>query len=429
MLIIYAPHITSRLRYIVSVLFGQQVRITDSVELFQQYNGPSICYAAVRIDAKSLHIVPSGLLSETEVKQQAIEVEQWNELPVFFSSAGEVPFDLFSASFYLVSRYEEYLPHTEDEYGRYDHQQSLAYQYDFLDQPLVDLWLQQLELLLKKQYDIFQLADRSFIIEPTYDIDVAFKYRYASPFKNIAGFFRDLLFGRFEMLRERSSVYSGKQKDVYDIYEWLDKLHLRYQLNPIYFFLLAEKQKGRDRNVDPHTSGMQHLIQQHAQQYHLGIHPSIQSIQNELCFKREIKLLEYYTGNKVSRSRHHYLTITIPQTYRSLLAKGIKHDYSMGYGAINGFRASITRSFHWYDLLGEKETSLMIHPFCYMDSTAIFHERLNTEMAATRMCYFLDVVKKVNGTFSFVMHNHFLTEQAEWIMWRNLYEQFLRECN
>ena len=429
MLIIYAPHITSRLQYIVSVLFGKEVSITDSIEVFKHHDGPSICYAAEKVDARSLHIVPSELLSETEVKEQEIVIQQWNDLPVFFSSAGEIPFDLFSASFYLVSRYEEYLPHTKDEYGRYDHQQSVAYQNDFLDSPLVDLWLQQLELLLKKQQDNFQLADRNFIIEPTYDIDIAFKYRYASPFKNIAGFFRDLLFGKFEMLVERSQVYSGKQKDVYDVYDWLDELHQRYQLNPIYFFLLAEKQKGKDRNVDPHTSGMQDLIQQHARKYHLGIHPSIQSTQDVLCLEREIKLLQYYTGNKTTYSRHHYLTITIPQTYRSLLAKGIEHDYSMGYGAINGFRASIARSFHWYDLLTEKETALMVHPFCYMDSAAIFHERLNTEMALTRMRYFFDVVKKVNGTFSFVMHNHFLTEQAEWIMWRNLYEQFLSECN
>lgn len=427
MLIIYAPHITSRLQYIVSVLFGKGASITDSKELFQHHKGASICYTTEKTTADCLHIIPSGLLDETEIRQQSIVIQQWNKLPVFFSSAGDVPFDLFSASFYLVSRYEEYLPHTRDEYGRYDHQQSVAYRHNFLDQPLVDLWLQQLELLLRKQYNGAELIVRNFVVEPTYDIDVAFKYRYASPFKNIIGFFRDLLFGKFDILVERSRVYSGKQKDVYDVYEWLDELHQRYQLSSIYFFLLAEKQKERDRNVDPHTSGMQGLVQQHAQKYYVGIHPSIQSTQDEFCLDREIKLLEYYAGYKTKYSRHHYLNITIPQTYRSLLVKGIEHDYSMGYGSINGFRASIAHSFNWYDLQAEQETLLVIHPFCYMDSTAIFHERLNTEMAAIRMRYFFDIVKKVNGTFSYIMHNHFLTEQAEWIMWRKLYEQFLNE--
>lgn len=427
MLIIYAPHITSRLQYIVSVLFGKGASITDSKKLFQHHKGASICYTTEKTTADCLHIIPSGLLDETEIRQQSIVIQQWNKLPVFFSSAGDVPFDLFSASFYLVSRYEEYLPHTRDEYGRYDHQQSVAYRHNFLDQPLVDLWLQQLELLLRKQYNGAELIVRNFVVEPTYDIDVAFKYRYASPFKNIIGFFRDLLFGKFDILVERSRVYSGKQKDVYDVYEWLDELHQRYQLSPIYFFLLAEKQKERDRNVDPHTSGMQGLVQQHAQKYYVGIHPSIQSTQDEFCLDREIKLLEYYAGYKTKYSRHHYLNITIPQTYRSLLVKGIEHDYSMGYGSINGFRASIAHSFNWYDLQAEQETLLVIHPFCYMDSTAIFHERLNTEMAAIRMRYFFDTVKKVNGTFSYIMHNHFLTEQVEWIMWRKLYEQFLNE--
>lgn len=98
----------------------------------------------------------------------------------------------------------------------------------------------------------------------------------------------------------------------------------------------------------------------------------------------------------------------------------------MGYGAVNGFRASTSMPFYWYDIIEDEKTSLEILPFCYMDSAAIFHERLNTEMAMDRMRYFFETVKKINGVFSYVMHNHFLTEQKEWIMWRGMYETFLK---
>ena len=94
--------------------------------------------------------------------------------------------------------------------------------------------------------------------------------------------------------------------------------------------------------------------------------------------------------------------------------------------AVNGFRASTSYPFNWYNLKKEEETPLEIVPFCYMDSTAIFHERLNAEMAMERMHYFFETVKKVHGHFNYVMHNHFLTEQKEWIMWRNMYENFLK---
>jgi hypothetical protein len=99
----------------------------------------------------------------------------------------------------------------------------------------------------------------------------------------------------------------------------------------------------------------------------------------------------------------------------------------MGYGTVNGFRASVAHPFYWYDLMNEKVTNLLIHPFCYMDSTAIFDERLNAEMAMEQMSSLYEAVKKVGGTFSFILHNHFLAEQAEWMSWRQLYEDFLKK--
>ena len=40
-------------------------------------------------------------------------------------------FDVFSASFYLVSRYEEYLPYVKDMYERFQAENSLAYKHNF----------------------------------------------------------------------------------------------------------------------------------------------------------------------------------------------------------------------------------------------------------------------------------------------------------
>ena len=45
-----------------------------------------------------------------------------------------IPFDVFSATFFLVSRYEEYLPHVKDDYGRFLATESLAFKEDFLQE-------------------------------------------------------------------------------------------------------------------------------------------------------------------------------------------------------------------------------------------------------------------------------------------------------
>jgi len=39
------------------------------------------------------------------------------DFSAFFKSEGDYPFDIFSAVFYLLSRYEEYLPYKKDMYG------------------------------------------------------------------------------------------------------------------------------------------------------------------------------------------------------------------------------------------------------------------------------------------------------------------------
>lgn len=425
MLTIFSPHISSRLRYIVAELFKESAVLTDNVEVYLSKEGPCINYSNHSI-SKGIQVIPVALLKETKINKQEIQINRWQDLPVFFSGSGDMPFDIFAASFYLLSRYEEYLDHEKDQYDRYDHKNSLAQQHNFLEIPLIDYWMLALEKQIQKIYPAYHLPVREFVVQPTYDIDIAYRFRYASPYKNIRGYFTDLLMGRFDALMERSAIYSGKQKDSYDIYNWLDELHKQYALQPYYFFLVAEKQKGYDKNVDPYTKGMRELISEHAKRYRIGIHPSIQSNSDTACLEREIKLLSYHAHHPIRYSRQHYLKLQLPETYYQLTAAGIQQDHSMGYGAANGFRASTSYPFFWYDLAKEQTTSLQIIPFCYMDSTAIFHERLNAEMAMERMGYFSRTVRKVNGVFSYIMHNHFLTEQQEWIMWHNMYETFLK---
>src|SRR5204863_517356 len=83
-------------------------------------------------------IEPCGLLFETGVMEHAIKWFEVNgsredkSYKAFFKTAGDYPFDIFAASFYLLSRYEEYLPHQKDIYGRYAHQNSLAFKENVL---------------------------------------------------------------------------------------------------------------------------------------------------------------------------------------------------------------------------------------------------------------------------------------------------------
>ncbi len=117
-ILIYSPTITERLRYILDFLWKSDYELTDSLEFFKKHNGPKISYANERTDEQSCWIKPGPLLLEEKIGQQKMEVSYWHDLPIFFQEDGDLPFDIFAACFYLVSRYEEYLPYEKDRYGR-----------------------------------------------------------------------------------------------------------------------------------------------------------------------------------------------------------------------------------------------------------------------------------------------------------------------
>jgi hypothetical protein len=422
-MIIYTENITSRFSYIVQTILGNHITITHLKEVYINSSLQKINYSNTKINQEELWIKPHSLLLEKNIQEQHIEVFKWNNLPVFFKTEGDIPFDFFAAAFYLISRYEEYLPHKKDMYGRYAHENSIAYQHQFLQQPLINLWLQE----LVKQFSLKLQQQTVFSYVPSYDIDIAYSYQHHSLYKNLGGFAKDFFKANLTSLKERLSVCFGNKKDPFDVYEFLDKLHQQYQLQPIYFFLLAAKRKGYDKNILPQHNAMKALIKKHATNkiYQVGIHPSWQSANNENILANEINTLSTITNKPVNASRQHYINFHLPTTYRLLIKNNIQHDYSMGYGSINGFRASYTLPFQWYDLLNETITSLTIHPFCFMEANAIFEQKISPTQAAEELQNYFDIVQKVQGQLITIFHNHFITTQPQWLAWRKLYLSFL----
>ena len=345
---------------------------------------------------------------------------EWNGLKAFFKTNGSIPFDVLSASFYLLTRYEEYgSEYKKDNYGNYHHQNSLAFKENFLHLPLINLWLKTIE----EKYQV-PIPNSQFQITPTYDIDIAFAYKHHSLLKNIGGFVKDVFEKRGTFI-ERLKVLLNYQKDPYDVFNWLNQLHQQYRLRPIYFFLVAQKRSELDKNALPKSNGMIALIQQLSRQNNIGIHPSYISNSNENILKNEIEYLSKTSNATINISRQHYLQLNFPSTYETLIKLGIAADYTIGYGTCNGFRASYTKPFYWYHLKEEKQTNLLLHPFCYMDANSIFEQQLSPEKALQEMIAYYNTTKAVDGNFTFIMHNHFLSTQPQWKEWRNVYEKFL----
>ena len=398
---------------------GVPVSFTNDAAVCREHTGPAICYARQSIHPEALHIGVQGLLFETGISRQDEVLTSWEELPAFFPVHGaHLPFDLFAASFYLLSRYEEYLSHAEDSYGRFSHEDSLACRAGFLHQPLVDQWVMQLAANLKNRFPAFQPAFPPFRVLPTYDIDIAWSYLHKGWLRNMGGWLR-------KPSAERIRVLMGGQPDPFDAYGWLDALHAQAGIRPRYFFLLSEKAGRYDKNIPPAHPAMRALIARHAERYDTGIHPSWQSGESADCLQREIRLMEMITGKPVTHSRQHYIRFRLPEGYRRLVEAGITDDYSMGYGSINGFRASVTASFNWYDLEKETETSLRVHPFCFMDANAYYEQRLSAREAFSDLLQYQQVCQSVSGVMIPIWHNNFLGAAKAFEGWKEFYAEWI----
>ena len=105
---------------------------------------------------------------------------------------------------------------------------------------------------------------------------------------------------------------------------------------------------------------------------------------------------------------------------------GITDDYSMGYGSINGFRASVAASFYWYDLAKDQSTSLRIHPFCYMDANAYYEQKQSLKEAEKELQYYLRICQQYHGQLISIWHNNFLGNDKNFKGWKELYQAFIQ---
>ena len=269
-----------------------------------------------------------------------------------------------------------------------------------------------------------KFGKKAFAFIPTYDIDIAYSYKGKGLARTLGGMMKDMYGGQFDKLKQRLQVLNGKVKDPYDAYTWLDILHAKYKLNPIYFLLLSDGGE-LDKNLAPHSEEMKELIHRLQMRYEVGIHPSWQSHEHKDILRAELNRL-----GDASLSRQHYIRFTLPDTFNNLLAIGIQKEYSMGYGSINGFRASTSRPFRWFDLDKNQVSPLQCIPFCFMECNSFFEQGFTVEEAKQEFLGYIERVKQVDGLLVTVFHNFSLGTEPLWQGWREMYEECIEQiCN
>lgn len=426
-LVIYTEHKSPRLTYVLDWIFPAVLHI-DYILVHNKADIPSGAFVISYGEALAgvLSIPATGLLQQQNISKEKISTGSWQGLPVLFHSGSEahsLSFDIFSAIFFLLSRYEEYYPFTPDKHGRYPATDSILFQLGLLRRPIVDEWLLQFCKLLKNSG--LDVAAPEFSFRPTYDIDIAWSYRHKGFARNAGGFLKDLSRGNLAAATERLRVLAGSAPDPFDSFTFIRQLHETQFREPLFFILAALKATPHDKNISPVTPAMQRLLQELSAYGRIGMHPSYYSDNDTKAWNDEREILARATGQSINISRQHYIRFHLPATYRFLQEQGITDDHSMGYGTYLGFRAGTGRSFPWYDLEAEKANPLIIHPFCFMDSTAHYEEGLDANNAFTLLNEMRNELVKTGSCLTTVFHNFSLGTAVEWKGWPEKYAQFV----
>ena len=429
MITIYTPQITERIAFIMDVIFNGHLkipyRLTDSTDELQQA-AMKISYAPQPVAVENeIFIHQHPLLLETDIRHQKIDAGVFEAEPVFFQSSHPqsfLPFDIFALSFYLLTRYEEYLPHTKDKYGRFPATESIACRQGFLQKPLVDILVLKFVRKLQAVFPAltYELGSPKYIA--TYDIDNAYAYLHKGFVRTAGGLAKQFLRFDWKEVTNRIAVLTGKKKDPYDTYHFFDFISQKYNIDSYYFMLCAPK-STYDRGLNPKNKHFQQLMHRLQAKAKMGIHPSYASSSSPTRLTSEINILSAILKEKVVNSRSHYLLLQFPQTYQQLIANGIKCDFTLGYAELPGFRASTCKAFNFFDLSNNKCTSLKLYPFVYMEETFQNYMQLKPHESMERIELLISVVKKVKGTFISLWHNENFEKNG--VDWKEVYEKSL----
>ena len=433
MLLIYLPAVSSRSEYIFELIFknelGLDYRVTTDLQILEAHQQEKINYSRSR-NNDEFFIQASPLLFEDFIKKPDVIVEEKYQTKVLFpnDASCDMGFDIFSAIFFMVSRYEEYLPFTPDRYGRFKATDTLAYKNNFLQIPVVDTWINLFKSILQKKFPDIKLFSPYFKAIVTYDIDVAYKFKGRS-FKRIAGAtIKDLLNFKFKNMYSRIQTLTNNRKDPWDVYDYLQDTIVRSNLDSIFFFLLSDG-TIHDRNLNYKNPIVKKLIDTIKSFSEIGIHPSYATSSFPEKLVMEKKRLEKLSGKAIYKSRQHYLKLILPVTYNSLIKAGITEDYSMGFTTLPGFRAGTCKPFYFYDLENEKPTVLKIYPITFMEGAFIDYQALLPSQALQDIFNLIEAVKNVNGTFISIWHNHTVSETNKYKDWKNVHDEMIQKIS
>ena len=407
MLLIYSLKTTQRITYIFKHIcfriLGIEVNFTNVIEDFIAYSGPKLSYGKKEL-GDELFIQSTELLMQDGFESIDITVKDWGETKCFFAVGknSSLPFDIFAASFYLLSRYEEYLPQVKDEKGRFLASESIAFKAEFLQDPVVDIWAYKFKDLVLQTFPDIKYCARKPCVHTIINASQPLLYKNKGLLRTLIGFLNDLFSFNLKSIFDRSTVLFGFRKDPFNTFNWIINSVKKSKSSLTVFFLLGAS-KIFEESLNSQKESFKLLIKNVSDYQEIGLIFSDEALNSLAVLNEEKEKIEAITNRTLRRSMNNEYLVSLPHNYRNLIELEIATDFTMVYENVIGFRASTCSSFLFYDLDYEIVTPLKIHP---ISLTAKGLNKIPTSKKTETIQKMMESVKKVNGTFSMIFDNY-----------------------
>lgn len=435
------------LNYLIGFLSGiESVPEPDQLHLSHEYRLGTKDYIGYTRDWSQMSryrivIYPSSFFDigvyGTEAAEPHLPLSSWRGVPLLFGEDREewtddgktliIYADIIASAYYLLSRYEEmYRRGERDKHGRFPGRLSLPMRAGFIDRPIVDEYAEQLRQIIREHKLLgtgVQLEDRPQTfrkINLTHDIDQPYEYR------GIRSFVRATLTERRPLFEAIRLCFGAASQDKYNTFAAFLKANQHLQvstskgLTDTILFLKPFSKHPLDRpTYNLRSPYMRSLLTQARQiGVKFGLHCSYASGLDPELISNERLYLQRQLRQNIHCSRHHFLSQREPEDLHILYASGIRHDYTMGYADVCGFRLGTCRPVKFINPNTRSLTELLLHPLTMMDVTLARPDymALDYDEALTYAKSLIDRTARHNGELNLLWHNEqFAPEVHPWL--------------
>ncbi len=328
--------------------------------------------------------------------------------------------DIFASIFFMLTRWEEYVNKTRDQYNRFPATASTAYQHHFLHRPIVNEYVEMLWNMLIKMGYVKKRKKRKFELILTHDIDMI---HYKERFK--------LIFG--DIIKRKNIVLALKRcttfwKNPYDTFDFLMTVSEKIGIKSHFYFMAAkEGLNNKDNDFYIYTRAFGKIVESIKERGHIiGFHPGYESY-NDLKIWKEQKLsLETMLDCSVKEGRQHYLMMNIPETLEYWEDGGMDIDSTLGYADEPGFRCGTGDVFSYFNFLRQKKMFLHERPLIVMDGTLKVYKKLSLHESINILHYYSEIGKKYEMPITFLFHNSSF-DFFNWNGWMKIYKELVSD--